>query len=100
MSVSDTQLSYEHPRWIGAWWLGFIILGGVQLIAAVPLFWFPKQIKSKSIGNETPANGNVLLPLADLASPVKPAELDNKKTSNQQERLCSVNSSKYTSSVP
>lgn len=34
----------EDPRWIGAWWLGFVILGFLQLVFAVPLFFFPKRL--------------------------------------------------------
>ncbi|EEC14783.1 hypothetical protein IscW_ISCW011148, partial [Ixodes scapularis] len=34
----------EDPRWIGAWWLGFAVLGFLQLLFAIPLFFFPKHL--------------------------------------------------------
>ena len=93
----DTKLSHEHPRWIGAWWLGFVILGGVQLVSALPLFWFPKQIKSESIDVEPAANGKAILPLTEeLESPVKHTEAENGKDLNQKKSRCCGNSSKYT----
>ncbi|OQR68398.1 solute carrier organic anion transporter family member 1C1-like [Tropilaelaps mercedesae] len=35
----------EDPRWIGAWWIGFIVLAGFQLVFTAPLLLFPKQIR-------------------------------------------------------
>ena len=30
------------PRWIGAWWLGFIVCGILLIIFAIPFFLYPK----------------------------------------------------------
>ncbi|XP_022655758.1 solute carrier organic anion transporter family member 4C1-like [Varroa destructor] len=35
----------EDSRWIGAWWIGFIVLGGFQFVFTAPLLLFPKRIK-------------------------------------------------------
>ena len=32
------------PRWVGAWWLGFIVLGILLLILAFPFFLYPKRL--------------------------------------------------------
>ena len=37
----DTDLTPEDPRWVGAWWLGFVILGSGAIITSVPTFFFP-----------------------------------------------------------
>ncbi|KAJ8045283.1 Solute carrier organic anion transporter family member 1B2 [Holothuria leucospilota] len=42
-SVKDS----DDPRWIGAWWLGFLILGVIQLILAIPHFFFPKYLPER-----------------------------------------------------
>lgn len=41
----------EDSRWIGAWWIGFIVLGGFQFVFTAPLLLFPKQIKKLPEGN-------------------------------------------------
>ncbi|XP_059154805.1 solute carrier organic anion transporter family member 2A1-like isoform X2 [Physella acuta] len=45
--LADTNLTPLHPKWIGAWWLGYVLIGCASLIAAIPLFFFPKTIQSQ-----------------------------------------------------
>ncbi|XP_041361891.1 solute carrier organic anion transporter family member 5A1-like [Gigantopelta aegis] len=40
----DVTISAGHPRWIGAWWGGFIICGLSLLMLAVPFMAFPKEL--------------------------------------------------------
>ena len=35
------------PRWVGAWWVGFMVLGTAIIMAALPLFFFPPQLKKE-----------------------------------------------------
>jgi organic anion transporter 2B/organic anion transporter 3A len=35
----------RDPRWIGAWWLGFVVFGIASLFLALPLALFPRQLK-------------------------------------------------------
>ncbi|CAG2109758.1 unnamed protein product, partial [Medioppia subpectinata] len=37
------------PRFIGAWWLGFIIIGTMLVIASLPMLLFPKQLTNASV---------------------------------------------------
>ena len=34
----------NDPRWVGAWWLGLLVLGAAMVILALPLFFFPKKL--------------------------------------------------------
>ncbi|RWS08847.1 solute carrier organic anion transporter family member 5A1-like protein [Dinothrombium tinctorium] len=34
-----------HPKWIGAWWMGFILLGILLILISFPFFAFPKKLK-------------------------------------------------------
>lgn len=57
MSSADSiTINHKDSRWVGAWWVGFIITGSVMLLAGIP-FWFlpkslPKQGQKKSKGKE------------------------------------------------
>ena len=36
-----------HPRFIGGWWMGFVILGLALILIALPFFAFPKRLPKK-----------------------------------------------------
>lgn len=41
----DPGITNKDPRWIGAWWMGFMGLGISILIFTIPLFMFPKRFR-------------------------------------------------------
>ena len=43
--VVPHDLYNGHPRWIGAWWAGFVLLGLLLLIIALPFFAFPRTLR-------------------------------------------------------
>ncbi|KAK3611257.1 hypothetical protein CHS0354_004901 [Potamilus streckersoni] len=38
----ETSLTPTDPRWVGAWWLGFLVFGGCCILSSLPLFCFPR----------------------------------------------------------
>ncbi|GAB1602741.1 solute carrier organic anion transporter family member 2A1-like [Argonauta hians] len=50
-TLTDVNLSPEDPRWVGAWWLGFLSFGAAAIISCIPLLFFPKRLPSKRNGN-------------------------------------------------
>jgi len=36
------NLTPMNPRWVGAWWGGFIFIGGLMFLVSVPFYGFPK----------------------------------------------------------
>ncbi|CAG2059222.1 unnamed protein product, partial [Timema podura] len=40
-------IDMKDPRWIGAWWLGWMILGFIILIISIVMSMFPKEIVTK-----------------------------------------------------
>ncbi|XP_063073109.1 solute carrier organic anion transporter family, member 1D1 [Engraulis encrasicolus] len=56
VDMDSITINHKDSRWVGAWWVGFIITGSVMLLAGIP-FWFlpkslPKQGQKKSKGKE------------------------------------------------
>ncbi|GFT65172.1 solute carrier organic anion transporter family member 4C1 [Nephila pilipes] len=45
----DPGYGTKDPRWIGAWWLGFIILGVAIFIFSLPMILFPKRFPGKKL---------------------------------------------------
>lgn len=51
-------LSPRDPTWIGAWWLGFLIISIVLIVPGLAMFFFPQSGKadsneSKDVSDET-----------------------------------------------
>ncbi|CAH8449035.1 unnamed protein product [Dicrocoelium dendriticum] len=45
---SHTDLTPDNPNWIGAWWLGFFILGGLVFMGSLLLLCFPRKLREIS----------------------------------------------------
>ncbi|EDO47199.1 predicted protein, partial [Nematostella vectensis] len=41
---SGVNLDADDPRWIGAWWLGFVIGGSMLFVSAFGLLGFPAEL--------------------------------------------------------
>lgn len=46
-TVLPEGVAEGHPAWIGAWWLGFPIIGAAIFIVAAPLVLFPQRLSKK-----------------------------------------------------
>lgn len=55
VDLERVTLTPKDARWVGAWWLGFLISGGIAILSAMPLLFFPKSLTKESIKNE-PSN--------------------------------------------
>lgn len=47
-SSKGPQVSPSDPKFIGAWWLGFIIISFIVLLPSLSMFLFPKDFHQKS----------------------------------------------------
>ncbi|KAJ8886119.1 hypothetical protein PR048_012328, partial [Dryococelus australis] len=85
-------ITSQDPRWIGAWWLGWLVLGSMMLVLAFLMAWFPKQLPSKSTKAAAVAqqempdkNGGLLSPevepLTRDVSPEKDYDLASRRLS-------------------
>ncbi|XP_064596744.1 solute carrier organic anion transporter family member 2A1-like [Liolophura sinensis] len=46
VTLEETSLTPRDPRWVGAWWLGFLEFGILGVILAIPVFFFPKRLSN------------------------------------------------------
>ncbi|ALC41404.1 Oatp58Da, partial [Drosophila busckii] len=57
----------EDPRWLGAWWLGWIVLFFILLISAVVIYMFPKELPSARERRLKSTETNKVQSLAELS---------------------------------
>ena len=47
------DIEREDPRWVGAWWIGFIVIGACIVITSIPMLIFPthmsREVKSELV---------------------------------------------------
>lgn len=44
---AEPDISQKDPRWVGAWWLGFVICSLCSFTLAIPLVFFPARFKEE-----------------------------------------------------
>ncbi|KAF6730893.1 Solute carrier organic anion transporter family member 1C1 [Oryzias melastigma] len=42
--LETITITHRDSRWVGAWWLGFIMSGTVILLSSIPFFFLPKSL--------------------------------------------------------
>ena len=45
----NSSLGPSDKNWVGAWWLGFLIGGGILLLPSIPLLAFPREFPDTHI---------------------------------------------------
>ncbi|XP_040018991.2 solute carrier organic anion transporter family member 3A1 [Gasterosteus aculeatus] len=68
-------LTPEDPRWIGAWWAGFLLCGALLFCSALFMFGFPQSLPTGE-REEGPESEQVMLP------PSATADYETQKASN------------------
>ncbi|KAK3088850.1 hypothetical protein FSP39_024570 [Pinctada imbricata] len=43
VDLKDTSITPRDPRWIGAWWIGFLMFGILAIISSIPICLYPKR---------------------------------------------------------
>ncbi|KAM9705333.1 solute carrier organic anion transporter family, member 1D1 [Menidia menidia] len=44
VDLDSITITHKDSRWVGAWWLGFIVTGTVILLSSIPFFFLPKSL--------------------------------------------------------
>uniref|UniRef100_A0A8C1N2B9 Solute carrier organic anion transporter family member n=1 Tax=Cyprinus carpio TaxID=7962 RepID=A0A8C1N2B9_CYPCA len=79
VDLDTITINHKDSRWVGAWWLGFLLTGGVMLLAGIPFWFLPKSLHKQG-ETETEKKSNVVEGEQDCFIP------DNNKHSNAPDK--------------
>uniref|UniRef100_A0A3P9KSZ0 Solute carrier organic anion transporter family member n=1 Tax=Oryzias latipes TaxID=8090 RepID=A0A3P9KSZ0_ORYLA len=54
LSDDEIELTPEDLRWVGAWWLGFLVASCLLFITAIPYLFFPREMQKEDSGDAEP----------------------------------------------
>ncbi|XP_071023761.1 solute carrier organic anion transporter family member 2B1-like isoform X1 [Oncorhynchus clarkii lewisi] len=52
MSKDQIGLERKDPRWVGAWWLGFLVAASFLFLTSLPYLFFPRQMPKEETGSD------------------------------------------------
>lgn len=55
VNTDDLTITPSDTRWVGAWWIGFLVCAGVNILTSIPFFFLPKAIPKEGLQD----NGDV-----------------------------------------
>ncbi|XP_029969390.1 solute carrier organic anion transporter family, member 1D1 [Salarias fasciatus] len=47
VDLDEVTITYKDSRWVGAWWLGFIVTGLIITLSSIPFWFLPKSIRKE-----------------------------------------------------
>ncbi|XP_067667878.1 solute carrier organic anion transporter family member 2B1-like [Haliotis asinina] len=67
VDLQETAMTPTHPKWIGAWWIGFLLFGCLGVIIGLPLMLFPKRLQPTcDNASVKDANNSIIHSVKDL----------------------------------
>ncbi|XP_060891212.1 solute carrier organic anion transporter family member 3A1 isoform X1 [Labrus mixtus] len=75
IDTSKLNITPDDPRWIGAWWAGFLLCGALLFCSSILMFGFPQSLPNKEREEGTESE-QVMLP------PSMNSEYETPKSSN------------------
>uniref|UniRef100_A0A182SSX6 Kazal-like domain-containing protein n=1 Tax=Anopheles maculatus TaxID=74869 RepID=A0A182SSX6_9DIPT len=90
----------SDPRWLGAWWLGWILLGVAMIIFAFLIGMFPKEIPKKHKASSEPnqKRPHSTVPVI-LMNDAEAFGKEKESLSKRQQRTVSENASEFAESI-
>ncbi|KAK3517524.1 hypothetical protein QTP70_012610 [Hemibagrus guttatus] len=49
--IDSISINHKDTRWVGAWWLGFLVTGAVMLLAGIPFWFLPRSLPKQAEGD-------------------------------------------------
>ncbi|XP_054864050.1 solute carrier organic anion transporter family member 1C1-like isoform X2 [Amphiprion ocellaris] len=80
VDMETITITPGDARWVGAWWLGYLIAGAITLMSAVPFWFLPKSLPmpvEKHDGNCTPEQTRFIKDSPTMEHKFRPEEPPN-----------------------
>ncbi|XP_028810163.1 solute carrier organic anion transporter family member 1C1-like isoform X2 [Denticeps clupeoides] len=68
VSSESVTITPQDSRWVGAWWLGYVVTGFFSLLAAVPFFFLPRSLPEVT-QDPDPSSTEALQPSREESKP-------------------------------
>ncbi|KAK7896329.1 hypothetical protein WMY93_021654 [Mugilogobius chulae] len=75
VDLETVTITHKDSRWVGAWWLGFIITGTVVLMSSVPFWFLPKSLPKQGQKECSPETKETEMTLVAEQESFLPAEV-------------------------
>ncbi|XP_053479206.1 solute carrier organic anion transporter family member 3A1 isoform X3 [Ictalurus furcatus] len=72
VDTTKLDITPDDPRWIGAWWGGFLLCGALLFFSAIFMFGFPSSL-SERYGNSRTQSDQPMLPVSQSYEHSKPS---------------------------
>ncbi|XP_052028724.1 solute carrier organic anion transporter family member 1A4 [Apodemus sylvaticus] len=59
VNTDDLTITPTDTRWVGAWWIGFLVCAGVNILTSIPFFFFPKTLPKEGLQDNGDGTENV-----------------------------------------
>ena len=69
MCAGRLDITPDDPRWIGAWWAGFLLCGALLFLSALLMFGFPQALDAQQLDAEGESEQAMLPPPLTLDYP-------------------------------
>ncbi|NXC51649.1 SO1C1 protein, partial [Aleadryas rufinucha] len=60
VDLGSITITPQDSRWVGAWWLGFLIGGAASFLSAIPFCFLPKSLKKPEEANKDKTSHGLL----------------------------------------
>ncbi|KFV10368.1 Solute carrier organic anion transporter family member 1C1, partial [Tauraco erythrolophus] len=79
VDLGNITISPQDSRWVGAWWLGFLISGVISFLAALPFCFLPKSLKKPKEANNDKTSHDLLENMDTTRKMLPPAKSKPRK---------------------
>ncbi|XP_031236904.1 solute carrier organic anion transporter family member 1A4-like [Mastomys coucha] len=49
VNTDNLTITPTDTRWVGAWWIGFLVCAGVDILTSIPFFFLPKTLPKEGL---------------------------------------------------